>query len=89
MDAAVGAGNGPGVVWCLGSSSICPRRYGLHRREGLELSDGAAACAVAIESIRDMLSDQEKAGRLNLRHRIEVEDEQRRPVTTLPFSVEA
>jgi hypothetical protein len=54
--------------------------------EGRELSDLSAARAAAIQAARDLMCDQVRTGRLNLGHRIEVEDEDRRPVLTLPFS---
>ncbi|HEV2745984.1 MAG TPA: hypothetical protein VGW34_01635 [Allosphingosinicella sp.] len=53
--------------------------------EGLELPDAAAARAAATEAARELICDQVRAGRLNLRHRIEVEDGERRAVLTLPF----
>jgi hypothetical protein len=54
--------------------------------EGRELADVSAARTAAIQAARDLMCDQVRAGRLKLSHRIEVEDEDRRPVLTLPFS---
>ncbi len=53
---------------------------------GQELSDVAAAHEAAIEEARAILADEARNGRIDLNHRIEVEDEQRRPVLLLPFS---
>jgi hypothetical protein len=53
--------------------------------EGWELRDVAAARAEAIRAAREIICDQVREGRINLSHRIEVEDEDRRPVLTLPF----
>ena len=53
---------------------------------GQELSDVAAAHEAAIEEARAILADEARNGRIDLSHRIEVEDEQRRPVLLLPFS---
>lgn len=54
--------------------------------EGVELPDLEAARAEAIRGARSLISDAVVTqGRLNLKHRIEVEDEERRPVFMLPF----
>ena len=53
---------------------------------GVELPDLAAAREAAVEEARAVLSDAAKNGRIDLSHRIEVEDESRRPVLVLPFS---
>ncbi|HEV2866811.1 MAG TPA: hypothetical protein VGX37_09860 [Allosphingosinicella sp.] len=53
--------------------------------QGVELPDVAAAREEALRGARELICDQVRNGRLNLRHRIEVEDEDRRPVLTLPF----
>ena len=53
---------------------------------GVELPDLAAAHEAAIEEARAILSDEVRNGRIDLSHRIEVEDEARRPVLLLPFS---
>ena len=53
---------------------------------GVELPDLAAAHEAAIEEARAILADEARNGRIDLSHRIEVEDEQRRPVLLLPFS---
>lgn len=52
---------------------------------GVELADVAAARAEAMRGARELICEQVREGRLNLRHRIEIEDEDRRPVVTLPF----
>ena len=53
---------------------------------GQELPDLAAAHEAAVEEARFILGDEARNGRIDLSHRIEVEDEQRRPVLLLPFS---
>lgn len=53
---------------------------------GVELPDLAAAHQAAIEEARAIISEEVRNGRLDLTHRIEVEDEERRPVLMLPFS---
>lgn len=54
--------------------------------EGRELTDVGAARTEAIAAARELICEQVREGRLNLRHTIQVEDEDRRPVLTLPFS---
>lgn len=53
---------------------------------GQELPDLAAAHEAAVEEARAILGDGIRNGRIDLSHRIEVEDEARRPVLLLPFS---
>ena len=53
---------------------------------GQELPDLAAAHEAAVEEARAILGDEARDGRIDLNHRIEVEDEHRRPVLMLPFS---
>lgn len=53
--------------------------------EGQELTDLATARAQAIRAAREIIADQARDGRINLSPWIEVEDEDRRPVLTLPF----
>ena len=53
--------------------------------EGQNLPDDAAARAEAIKAVRELICEQVRDGRINLSYRIEVEDEDRRPVLTLPF----
>jgi hypothetical protein len=53
---------------------------------GQELADVGAAHETALEEARAILADEARGGRIDLSHRIEVEDEQRRPVLLLPFS---
>ena len=53
---------------------------------GVELPDLAAAHEAALEEARAVISEEVRRGRIDLSHRIEVEDEQRRPVLMLPFS---
>jgi hypothetical protein len=53
---------------------------------GVELPDVAAAREAAVEEARAVISEEVRRGRIDLSHRIEVEDEQRRPVLLLPFS---
>jgi hypothetical protein len=53
--------------------------------DGLELPDVRAAHREAERSARALACEQIVKGHLNLGHRIEIEDEDRRPVLTLPF----
>lgn len=53
---------------------------------GQELPDVAAAHEAALEEARAILAEEVRNGRVDLSHRIEVEDEERRPVLLLPFS---
>jgi len=53
---------------------------------GQDLPDLAAAREAAVEEARAILGDEARDGRIDLSHRIEVEDEHRRPVLMLPFS---
>lgn len=53
---------------------------------GVELPDLAAAHEAALEEARAVISEEVRRGRIDLSHRIEVEDEARRPVLLLPFS---
>ena len=53
---------------------------------GVDLPDVAAAREAAIEEARAVIGEAVKRGRIDLSHRIEVEDEARRPVLMLPFS---
>ena len=53
--------------------------------EGRQLPDVAAARLEAVKGAREIICHQVMHGRINLSHRIEVEDEHRRPVLTLPF----
>jgi len=53
---------------------------------GLDLPGLAAARQAAVEEARAVISEEVRNGRIDLTHRIEVEDEARRPVLVLPFS---
>lgn len=53
--------------------------------DGIELAGPEAARAAAMAGARALMCDQLKAGRLNLTHRIEVEDEGGEAVLILPF----
>ena len=53
---------------------------------GVELPDLAAAHEAALEEARAVIIEEVRRGRIDLSHRIEVEDEARRPVLLLPFS---
>ena len=53
---------------------------------GVELPDLAAAHEAAIEEARAAIVEEVRRGHIDLSHRIEVEDEARRPVLLLPFS---
>lgn len=54
--------------------------------DGIELADPEAARGAALAGARALMCDQMKTGRLNLHHRIEVEDEGGSTVLSLPFS---
>ena len=54
--------------------------------EGIEMADAAAARVAALAGARGIMSEEVKTGHLDLRHSIEVEDEEGDPVLTLPFS---
>ncbi|HEX5183406.1 MAG TPA: hypothetical protein VFW19_09680 [Allosphingosinicella sp.] len=53
--------------------------------EGLELPDIEAARMQAMESARELVCEGIHKGHLNLDHRIEVEDEDHKPVLTLTY----
>ena len=53
--------------------------------DGMDLPDVDAARQEALVGARSLICEEVSKGRVNLRHRIEVEDEDRRPVLTLPF----
>jgi hypothetical protein len=57
----------------------------LHDDEGMEMADAPAAHAAAMAGARAMMCDQLMKGRLDLSHRIEVEDDRGDAVFTLPF----
>ena len=52
---------------------------------GLELADLAAAHEAALEEARAVISEEVRRGRIDLSHRIEVEDEIRLPCFTLRY----
>jgi hypothetical protein len=54
--------------------------------EGMELRDVAAAEAFAMKAIRELIKEQVDSGRINLGHRIDIEDEHRRLTKRLPFA---
>ena len=53
--------------------------------EGVELPDAAAARLQAIEGLRDMMASDLRGGALNIASYIEIEDENRQIVATVPF----
>ena len=53
--------------------------------QGVELTDVAAAREEALRCARALIAEQALLGKISLHHRIEVEDEDRRPVFMLPF----
>ena len=53
--------------------------------EGSELPDVAAARELALKNARAIACQEVLEGHLSLGHRIEVEDEEGRPVLVLPF----
>ena len=54
--------------------------------DGIELADAEAARSAALAGAHALMCDQMKTGRLNLRHRIEVEDESGVAILSLPFA---
>ena len=54
--------------------------------EGLELDNLALAHLKAIDAARDLASAAVRQGRLNLRHRIDVEDERGKVLLTVTFA---
>lgn len=54
--------------------------------EGIDMADAAAARAAALAGARGIMSEEVKTGHLDLRHSIDVEDEDGGTVLTLPFS---
>ena len=55
--------------------------------DGQDLASPAIAREAALLAAREFAAEEiSQRGQLNLRHRVEVEDEQGRPVFTLPFS---
>jgi len=54
--------------------------------EGLDLPDLDAVRKQALIGARSLICEEVTKGHINLGHRIEVEDEDRRPVLTLPFA---
>jgi hypothetical protein len=55
--------------------------------EGLELESAALARNAAVRAARQLAAEEIVSdGVLHLRHRIEVEDEEGRPVLTVPFA---
>jgi hypothetical protein len=53
--------------------------------EGQDLPDAEAARTEAIKSARDIICDGVREGEVTLSHRIEIEDEEHRPVLTVRF----
>ncbi len=52
---------------------------------GMDLPSLEAARDEAVRSARDIMMDEIQAGRLSLKRRIDVEDQDHRPVFSLPF----
>jgi hypothetical protein len=52
---------------------------------GMDLPNVAAARNEAVRSARDIMMDEIQAGRLSLKRRIDVEDQDQRPIFSLPF----
>ncbi|MCL6699615.1 hypothetical protein LZ496_12585 [Sphingomonas sp. NSE70-1] len=58
-----------------------------HDEDGQDLASVTIAREAAVRAAREFAADQiTERGEVHLRHRIEVEDEQGRPVFTLPFA---
>lgn len=54
-------------------------------REGIELPDVEAAREYAIQGIRELICEDVQAGKLSLKHRIDVRDEEGRNVLTVAY----
>jgi hypothetical protein len=54
--------------------------------DGMDLPDVDAARRQALAGARALICEEVTKGHVNLSHRIEVEDEEHRPVLTLPFA---
>ncbi len=52
---------------------------------GMDLPSLEAARDEAVRSARDIMMDEIQAGRLSLKRRIDVEDQDQRPIFSLPF----
>jgi hypothetical protein len=52
---------------------------------GMDLPSIEAARDEAVRAARDIMMDEIQAGRLSLKRRIDVEDQDQRPVFSLPF----
>lgn len=65
---------------------ICNGNGFVEDHEGRELSDEAAARAVAVTGARDIMAEEMRAGQLNPASFIEVEDSEHRHLFTLQFS---
>lgn len=83
-----------GGILSLQTRSWSMQRYYLHiyedahvrDEEGMIFPDVQAAKEEAIRCARCIMADQVLVGRISLSGRVEVEDENRRPLFTLPFS---
>lgn len=53
--------------------------------EGLELADQAAAVVIAIDSIRSMVAEEARQGRVDLRGHIELRDDDDNVLLVVPF----
>ena len=54
--------------------------------DGMDLPDADAARKLALAGARALICEEVTRGHVNLSDRIEVEDEDQRPVLTLPFA---
>jgi hypothetical protein len=54
--------------------------------DGIDFPDLASAERAALDGAREMMCGQVMDGRLNLRHRVEIEDEAGERLMVLPFS---
>jgi hypothetical protein len=65
---------------------VCDGNGFTEDEEGLELPSVPAARAKAINGLRDLLAGELRRGALNMAWFIEIEDENRQLVMTVPFS---
>jgi len=65
---------------------VCHANGFTEDKDGLDLPSVPAARAKAINGLRDLLAGELRSGTLNLASFIEIEDEHRQMVMTVPFS---
>jgi hypothetical protein len=65
---------------------ICNGSGSVEDEEGAELPNLEAARVKAVEGLRDIMASEMKRGEINLGSFIEIEDENRQLVMTVPFT---